>query len=41
MDWPQWATWALLAVVVTSIVTIAVAKKRNIRRGRQRCRTVR
>ena len=25
MDWPQWATWALLAVVVTSIVTIAAA----------------
>jgi hypothetical protein len=23
MAWPGWATWALLAVVVTSLVTIA------------------
>jgi hypothetical protein len=23
MLWPRWATWALLAVVVTSLVTIA------------------
>ena len=23
MDWPAWANWALVAVILTSIVTIA------------------
>ena len=23
MDWPAWSNWALVAVIVTSIVTIA------------------
>ena len=23
IDWPNWATWSLIAVVITSLVTIA------------------
>jgi len=22
LDWPQWCTWALIAIVVSSVVTI-------------------
>jgi hypothetical protein len=23
LEWPEWATWALLGVIVTAVVTIA------------------